>query len=405
MKRLAVFLDGTWDAPADATNVSRLYDLVARQDAGGTDQLCHYDPGVGTEPFHRLLAGALGEGLSRTVRDAYRFLVNNYEDRDEVYLFGSSRGAYTARSLGGLVAFCGLLQKHSRVTIEEVYDRYQKRKGSTVPIAKLEFLRRSGARLGGEDARILEGSRRIPIRMIGVWDTVGALGIPWTVPLVGRKAFHFHNPNLSTTYEHAFQALAIDENRAAYHPTLWTLFAPEVSGTSSPLPPAPESMRRIEQRWFIGAHANVGGGLEGDPLPFIPLAWMQGKAERLGLKFKETVTVPPDAWTAPAADSYASFLGGSYRALTIGRRCWRSIGWERRKVRGGWSYPVNEVIDETVFERAQATDYRPKNLLDWAERTDSNLMKASGDQVALWPPTGVPPVGSVRGRGVATSLS
>jgi hypothetical protein len=131
---------------------------------------------------------------------------------------------------------------------------------------------------------------------------------------------------------------------------------------------------------------------------------MQGKAERLGLKFKATVTVPPDAWMAPPVDSYSRFLGGAYRTLTLGRRFWRSIGWERRKVKGGWSYPVNEVIDETVFERVQATDYRPKNLLDWAERTGSDLMKASGDQVALWPPRGAPPAGSVRSRGVAASL-
>jgi uncharacterized protein (DUF2235 family) len=404
MKRLAVFLDGTWNDSADATNVSRLYDLVAPQDAAGTGQFCHYDPGVGTAPFHRLLGGAFGEGLSRNVCDAYRFLVNNYEDRDEVYIFGFSRGAYTARSLGGLVAFCGLLRKHAPLTIEAITDRYQRRKGSAVPIAKLEFLRRSGGWLGAEDAWLLDCSRRIPIRMIGVWDTVGALGIPWTGPLIGRKALYFHNPNLSTIYEHAFQALALDENRAAYHPTLWTLFAPEASGTPSPLPPAPESMRRVEQRWFIGAHANVGGGYRDDPLSFIPLAWMQGKAERLGLKFKATVTVPPDAWMAPPVDSYSRFLGGAYRTLTLGRRFWRSIGWERRKVKGGWSYPVNEVIDETVFERVQATDYRPKNLLDWAERTGSDLMKASGDQVALWPPRGAPPAGSVRSRGVAASL-
>ena len=404
MKRLAIFLDGTWHDPSDQTNVFRLYDLVAPQDSAGFGQFCHYDPGVGTEPFHRLAGGAFGERLSRNVCDAYRFLVDTYEDKDEVYVFGFSRGAYTARSLGGLIAFCGLLHRDAPPTIEEVHDRYQKRKEGATPIAKLDFLRRSGAPLSAGDTRLLEWSRRIPIRMMGVWDTVGALGIPWTVPLIGRKAFHFHNPNLSTTYEHAFQALAIDENRAAYGPTLWTLFAPETSGTASPIPPAPESRRRVEQRWFIGAHANVGGGTRDDPLPFIPLAWMQGKAERLGLKFRSAVTVPPDAWMARTADSYARDLGGFYRVITLGRRSWRSIGVERRKIRRGWSYPVNEVIDETVFRRYQATDYRPTNLLDWADRTGADLSSASGDQVALWPPRGVPPVGSVRGPGVAASV-
>src|SRR5262245_7508761 len=101
MKRLAIFLDGTWNERDDRTNVSRLYGLVAPRDSLGVSQDCHYDPGVGTEPFHRLIGGAFGEGLSRNVRDAYRFLVNRYEEGDEVYAFGFSRGAYTARSLGG----------------------------------------------------------------------------------------------------------------------------------------------------------------------------------------------------------------------------------------------------------------------------------------------------------------
>jgi uncharacterized protein (DUF2235 family) len=355
MKRLAIFLDGTWNDPADDTNVSRLYDLVAPQDDAGVGQACHYDPGVGTEPFTRLLGGAFGEGLSRNVRDAYRFLVDRYEDGDEVYVFGFSRGAYTARSLGGLIAFCGLLQKEAPISIEDVYDRYRKRLDPAVPM----------------DDQLRRFSRRIPIRLMGVWDTVGDLGIPWTVPLIGRQAFNFHNPNLNRIEEHAYQALAIDENRAAYRPTLWTS-------------QEPESLERVEQRWFIGAHADVGGGYRDDPLSFIPLAWMQGKAIALGLSFKAAVSVPADAWRTRPADSYTKFLGGLYRAFKLGRRFWRPIG--------SAGAPVNETIDASVFRRFQAADYRPQNLLDWAKRGGVDLASAAGDRAALRPPFGAPRV-------------
>jgi uncharacterized protein (DUF2235 family) len=367
MKRLAIFLDGTWNDPADDTNVSRLHDLVAPQDRTGISQVCHYDPGVGTEPFTRLLGGAFGEGLSRNVRDAYRFLVNNYDAGDEVYVFGFSRGAYTARSLGGLIDFCGLLQKEAPLSIEEVYDRYRKRLDHEASI--------------DHDAELQRVSRKIPIRLMGVWDTVGDLGIPWTVPLIGQQAFCFHNPNLSSIYEHAFQALAVDENRAAYTPTLWT----------APAPGATARLERVEQRWFIGAHADVGGGYKDDPLSFIPLGWMQGKAAALGLAFKASVTVPVDAWKTRPADSYTKFLGGLYRVFKLGRRFWRPIGCDRRKVQGAWSYPVNETIDASVFRRFQSGDYRPQNLLDWAERTGVDLARMSG----------TPSDESISGSGVA----
>src|SRR5262249_1207469 len=150
----------------------------------------------------------------------------------------------------GLISFCGLLQKDAPLPIEQVYERYRNRKQDAVPIYRLEFLRRSGHALSDEDAALLRFSRRIPIRMMGVWDTVGDLGLPWTVPLIGRQAFNFHNPNLSNLYEYAFQALAIDENRAAYPPTLWTLFAPDATATHPFLPPAPAPLTRVEQRWF-----------------------------------------------------------------------------------------------------------------------------------------------------------
>lgn len=203
------------------------------------------------------------------------------------------------------------------------------------------------------------------------------------MPFIGRQNFYFHNPNLSTIDQHAFQALAIDENRGAYEPTLWTLFAPEARPDGRFAPPEKAPVDRVEQRWFIGAHANVGGGYKNDPLSRLPLAWMKAKAEGLGLAFSGPVVLTGTEHLTAPTDSYAQFLHGAYRVIKLGQRYYRPIGMERRKVKGGWSYPVNEVIDASVLRRFQATEYRPQNLMTWGKGRAVDLSKLQGDQMAL----------------------
>jgi uncharacterized protein (DUF2235 family) len=386
MKRLAIFYDGTWNDPADRTNVFLLKELVAHRAPDGTEQMRHYDPGVGTRWYDKLLGGSVGRGLSRNVRQGYEWLVRHHQDNDEIYIFGFSRGAYTARSLGGLIACCGLVRPGAPWTTEELYARYRNRKDGAIPIYKLEYFQRTGERpLTTEESSLLASSRRVPIKMIGVWDTVGALGIPWTgMPFIGKGNFYFHNPNLSKIYEHAFQALAIDEHRGAYKPTLWTMFAPDPApGGAAFTPPVMPPRESAEQRWFVGAHANVGGGYGDDPLSRPPLAWLQSRADRVGLKFTSLVALTGKEHLTAPADSYARFLRGAYGALKHGRRFYRPIGLERRQVNGGWSYPVNEVIDASVFLRMQATDYRPQNLMDWGKTRQRDVPALIGEQWAL----------------------
>lgn len=294
-KKLALFLDGTWNEPGDNTN-------------GG---------GIG------------GFGLSRNVRAAYQWLVEQYDEGDEVYIFGFSRGAYTARSVAGLIVKCGLLRPGAPLTTAQVYERYQL--GKEVPsIWELAAIRRTRDReLTADEKRLLTHSRRIPIRMIGVWDTVGALGVPWTqAPLVGRGQFYFHNTNLSVLYEHAFHAIAIDEHRSPYRATLWTQYTPE--GRQPKQLPLRE---KVEQRWFIGAHCNVGGGYRDDDLAQIPLAWLQGKARSCGLAFRNEVRLTGEERLCDLRDSYAEFLKGAWRMLKLGKRFCRQIGADRRGAR------------------------------------------------------------------------
>ena len=365
MQRLALYFDGTWNDKVDTTNVFRVFRLAA----DGPHQKSQYFPGVGNQPGHYVRGGAFGQGLSGNVKAGYDWLRQNYdwstgEEGNQIFIFGFSRGAYTARSLGGLIATCGLPKDPSLGT-DWLYERYRDRKNAALPIWKLDYIRRTGERaLTGDEARLLEQAQRVDIEMLGVWDTVGALGIPWTVPLFSRASYHFHNPNLSTIYRHAFHALAIDEHRGAFKPTLWTLFQSQ----KNPAPPQFPTLDRCEQRWFPGAHADVGGGCN-NALQDAPGRWLQEKAQQLGLQYSSLIAVNPAAASATrVSDSYAKFMKGFYRILKLGRRFHRPIGIRRNAVTGGWSWPVNETIDDTAFVHGNGgSGYPPKNLHEWSE--------------------------------------
>jgi uncharacterized protein (DUF2235 family) len=268
MKRLVVCCDGTWNRPdhvdrgvAAPTNVAKLALAVADRDADGVQQVVHYEAGVGTRRSERLLGGGFGYGLSRNVRDAYRFLVDAYEPGDQVFLLGFSRGAYTARSVAGLIRNAGILRRDERERIDQAYTLYRDPHRDTEPSGiAAELFRRSYAY--GET----------PIDFIGVWDTVGALGIPidgFRPPLLSRM-WSFHDTRLSRIVRHAYHAVAIDERRAPFRPTLWE----RGEGAGDQV---------LEQTWFAGVHCDVGGGYRDPELSEITLLWMAERARDCGL--------------------------------------------------------------------------------------------------------------------------
>ncbi len=348
MKRLAIYLDGTWDDPAARTNVTRLHDLTAPVDAAGVVQKVHYLAGVGTRRRERLLGGILGIGLDRNVRLAYSWLVDHYEDGDQVFIVGFSRGAYTARSLAGMIARCGLLERGAATGVQEVFDRY-----------------------AAEDRRLVPQARRIDIHFLGVWDTVGALGVPFgRIRRLSRSTTLFHNTNPSTLYKNMFQALAIDENRFAYQPTLWTAF--QKAGT--PLRPL-NADQTLEQRWFVGAHTDVGGSRRDPSLAGIPLAWMAERAQACGLAFTGPVLRTGAGADLPVSDSFATFLFGAYRVLKLNRRFYRAIGRGpvRTEKADGFSHSLHETVDGSVFDRWRDDEtYRPPGLARWARERDQD---------------------------------
>lgn len=386
-KRLALFLDGTWNDARDNTNVWRLYGLCAPRGADGVAQPGYYDAGVGTRWSDRFRGGVFGFGLEENIREAYRWLITQFDgageapdgtakpDDDAVFLFGFSRGAFTARSLGGLIARCGLLWPGSSLSVEQLFDRY--RRPDAPRLSQLRAWRHDGvlaerlAPLPGEQRfeaeRLLEESRRIRIRFIGVFDTVGSLGVPLAnLPGLSSRRMKFHDTVPSTSYDVLRQALAVDERRPDFAPTLWT---------EPQQPFAPGQRPDTEQRWFPGVHANVGGGYRGDPLAARPLAWMQAEAEKAGLHWRRTTTPLPDLQqTIP--DSSAECAFGAYEIVR--RPVPRVIG-----AHPGQQAPMNEVLDAQLFERWRANaDYRPLAVEGWARRRGLDPAALRGDHPA-----------------------
>ena len=274
MKRLIVCCDGTWNTPDQKdrgvmrpTNVVKLARWVMPQDRSGVAQRVHYDQGVGTgDIVDRAFGGMFGVGLGHNVREAYEFLSRNYDEGDQVFLYGFSRGAYTVRRVVGMIRKCRLLPEirddaTRTAAIEEGYEVYTRRAGGPDSEPALAFHRKHGC-------------RRITIRCLGVWDTVGAYGIGGVLgQLTSRLSkSRFHDRRLSSIVERAYQAVAIDEARRLFEPTLFE------QG-----PTGQQQGQLLEQSWFTGVHSNVGGGYEDTGLSDVTLYWMATRAEQCGL--------------------------------------------------------------------------------------------------------------------------
>jgi uncharacterized protein (DUF2235 family) len=377
-----MFMDGTWNRPEANTSVWRTKLLAADSGAEGAGQVAYYHEGVGSKWYTRIHGGAIGAGLSANVAHAYGWLMEHYSEGDQVFLFGFSRGAFTARTLAGMIARCGLLHPGAPLSVGEVLRRYRDSKPGTVgasrSLLELGWLsQEEKSRLPQFDGWLLTHSRRVEIHFIGVWDTVGSLGIPVGAVRGLSKSYQFHNTNPSVLYRNMFQALAIDEHRSPYRANLWTGFQPKGEELATLKPD-----QRLEQRWFVGAHSNVGGGYRSDPLALVPLAWLLAKATESGLGFKRVLPLTGDEHMGAVRDSFGEFLKGAYRLIRLGRRHYRPIGAEPRptRTRPGLSHNLNETIDQSVIRRWQTDPgYRPKNLSIWAEAAGLDLDMLSLD--------------------------
>jgi len=345
-RRLVVCCDGTWNRPDQLdrgvpapTNVSKIALGVARRDSDGVRQLLHYQPGVGTRRLERLRGGVFGVGLSRNVRDCYRFLVENYRPGDELYLFGFSRGAFTARSTVGLVRNSGILRSEHVDRIKEAYRLYRARGDRAHP--------------SGIEAQVFKrmySHEEIDIRFVGVWDTVGSLGIPvdgLRVPVV-EKLWGFHDTTLSSHVRFAYQALAIDERRGPFRPTLWEQQEHAVEQT-------------LEQVWFAGVHCDVGGGYREPELAEIALLWMVERARDCGLAFEPDHFLSP----SPGVDDERRYTGADTAPDALGtmhESCKSFYRLLRRHRRSLTEPDGSAVASSADRRRREKPDYVPPGL-------------------------------------------
>ncbi|MEY9194866.1 uncharacterized protein (DUF2235 family) [Bradyrhizobium ottawaense] len=250
MKRLAIFLDGTWNTLNNNTNVWRLKSLTAET----VDQRVYYSQGVGTQRGEAARGGVTGWGIDDEIIEAYTWLIQNFDDGDEVFIFGFSRGAYTARSLSGLICKCGVLKLGAPLSIEQLYARYRIYDAPTIRSLSAKQLPQNASI---EEQWLTKYSRPTKVKFVGVWDTVGSLGLPLASAAGKVRKYLFLDTHLRLDNEYAFHALALDEHRKNFEPTFWTR-TDRVGHEGA----AERRIDSVEQRWFVGAHANVGGGSE-----------------------------------------------------------------------------------------------------------------------------------------------
>jgi uncharacterized protein (DUF2235 family) len=336
-KRIIFCADGTWDEPGKNTNVYKIYKALKVS----ADQIPFYDDGVGSDGLliQKLAGGALGAGLFQKIKDAYTKLAHAYEKGDEVFIFGFSRGAYTARSVAGMVAVCGLpTANFTDQMVDLAFNAYRNKDQRTALLAELNKT------CDMFDAKL---------NMVGVWDTVGSLGIPAVFGGVSQLLYGFLDTNLHPDVLNAYQALAIDERRAEFPPTLWT---------------APAPGQTLEQVWFSGVHCDVGGSYpddsDGSALSDLTLAWMMGKAAALGLDFAPEVLAK---YSLPMDPKFA---------LDTKHESW-NVGWLFPKHR---TIAANSTISDSVFARCMHdSSYRPGNLT----LTDGQLASGYGKALVI----------------------
>ena len=334
-KRIVVCADGTWNRPEQnlkedvPTNILRIARAIKPVDGNGMSQQVFYDWGLGS--YHdEVVAGATGKGIHKNIMDGYRYIVQNYSPGDELFLFGFSRGAYTVRSLCGLINNCGILKRPDARLIQRAFNHYKRTEEEYAP---------QGAKSNAFRKRYSHPSNEV--HFLGVFDTVGALGIPLSFLGFLNTEDEFYDSKTGPNVKIARHALAINERRYDFQPTILQ----------------PRRKLNLKQVWFAGVHADIGGSYkpdkDGSLLSDIPLGWMMREAKNAGLEFEPHLTkrLKPSP-TATLHDS-SSLIFRSWKDI------WRPINYRKGKV----------LIHESVKQRWEDdTTYRPENLKKYIER-------------------------------------
>jgi len=387
MKRIIVCMDGTWQSlnQEKLTNIGIIARSVAHKETRADGTMVHqtviYTHGVGSSigalaqrgfleevsaSFNRLAGGAFGEGLEDGIVDTYLRLAFDYEAGDEIFLFGFSRGAYAARRLAGFINTAGIVSRRYTHKARDGFRLYYSTPKEDAPEEKKREHAEEAAqfrKLYGKGERNADGTRRatddVPaITYIGVFDTVAQRGLGEVLasmtPWAEKKRFRYNNHRVCPNVQKARHAVAIDESRVGFPPSLWDGLDEDNMRLGR---------RAYEQRWFVGTHGDVGGG-EGSKLSAAALKWIAEGARDAGLRFYATYgddESPLDETLREAGYDGQITRPRLWKALQPvhypfrTRRIWRSKAKPTRA-------EAELMLDDGVFQRATAEQFRPRYL-------------------------------------------
>ncbi len=335
MTRIAVFCDGTWNSPTnpEPTHVHKLQQAILSDPSQG--QVSVYFKGIGTDErfdgpvkraANRYGGGIFGWGLDAKVKQAYQFIAQAYQPGDEIFLFGFSRGAFTARSVAGMIRKCGIAKDTSPEGINRAFRLYRRPGARNAPdVLHIRQERREispGFATSEKDLKWRkDNSALVKIAYIGVWDTVGARGLPLAllgpVAALWNMQYKFHDMKLSSTVASARHAVALDEQRVFYRPALWDNLegGKGLNGGQDADP-----KRKYQQIWFVGNHSIVGGSGDSQPLAAFTQAWIYEGAHAQGLAKADAVQIPQETPNALAETGGVKPETGWFKAWRKGPR-------------------------------------------------------------------------------------
>lgn len=329
MKRIVICSDGTWNRPETGkkkeypTNVLKFARGIAPFGKDKAKQVVFYDWGIGS--YHdSAFGGSFGKGLEKNVMDAYRFLVHNYEKGDQIFLFGFSRGAYTVRSLCGMMNNCSLLKSQNGHMVEAAFQLYKSKRYTPSSDYSVKWRK--------EHAVV----DFVKIAFVGVWDTVGSMGLPKTFFGLTKDKHLFYDNSMGSNIAVARHALSLDEKRNDFEPTIWN--------------PRPEV--DLKQVWFAGCHSDIGGSYPPDKddsyLSDISMMWMIGETEKNGLAFENYIKVPKTKLN-PNSKSHNEY-----------KRMFKLLGKYERVIPNPKEIPT--LIHSSVVDRYKKTKYASKPI-------------------------------------------
>ena len=395
-QRLCIYLDGTWNTENNSTNVQHGFNLtmegiVRDRNCNEWRQLKYYDRGVGTGVLDGITGGMLGMGIDKNIKEAYVWLVQNYREGDQIFIFGFSRGAFAARALATMITSKGIVKRGAPYPVDEIWKWYvsENTKNEKKKI-KYKYKLESGLINNAETDRYKRRwlSKDNRVHYLGIFDTVGAMGLgALGIPGLGLKHDKKYNYYPKTLIESCRHAISVDENRVSFD------LKPIQEYVRNHKSRNPKFINQIEQKWFPGAHSNIGGGYDSNHAAIGPFKWVMEGAVNKGLVFENYINFSKESEFDKKSkirnvnptyeDSFLTFMGVIWPHFLREKRNFRQMLLLDDYRSKSTLMNVNESIsDELVYRAKEDREYCPPNLKSYTERVE-NLIKIRKNEAEL----------------------